>query len=76
MSEFETWITEQDEKQNWDMLTPTEMMFLAWNAALKAAATECKSYAHSGVNVYRRQVSYACMRRIEKLLTLDSKAAK
>lgn len=39
----------------------------AWDAAILAAASECLQYAHSGQNVYRRQVAYACKRRIEAL---------
>jgi len=39
----------------------------AWDAATRAALRTCKEYAHSGVNQYRRQVSYACMRRIQDL---------
>jgi hypothetical protein len=41
---------------------------MAWDAAIKAASKQCKEYAHSGVNVYRRQVAYACQRRIEALI--------
>jgi hypothetical protein len=39
----------------------------AWDAAVLASEQECREYAHSGANVYRRQVSYACQRRIAKL---------
>lgn len=39
-----------------------------YREGLHDAAAECKKYAHSGVNVYRRQVSYACERRIMALL--------
>ena len=67
-SAFEAWITEQDKSVDWDIVTPTEAMRMAWNAAAKAAAKQCKEYAHSGANVYRRQVAYACQRRIEALV--------
>jgi hypothetical protein len=66
-SAFEAWITKEDDRQDWEGMTPTEQMRLAWNAAVTAAAKTCKDYAHSGQNVYRRQVSYACQRRIEEL---------
>ena len=65
--QFENWVTGQDDVQEWDTLSGTEMMRLAWNAAVEAAAHECKEYAHSGVNVYRRQVAYACQRRVKAL---------
>lgn len=67
-SAFESWITDQDDFVDWDVITPTDQMKMAWNAAVKAAAKQCKEYAHSGVNVYRRQVAYACQRRIEALV--------
>mgnify|MGYP000417420147 CR=1 FL=1 len=44
-----------------------ELAKAAWDAAILAAAHECVEYAHSNTNVYRRNVSYACKRRIEAL---------
>lgn len=39
-----------------------------WNAALERAAQECRKYAHSGqVSMMRRQVAYACERRVRDL---------
>lgn len=48
--------------------SPTELAEVAWNAAVLAASHECLEYAHSNPNVYRRNVSYACKRRIEALM--------
>jgi hypothetical protein len=51
-----------------------ELARAAWDAAILAAAGECLDYAHSGVNVYRRQVAYACKRRVEGLSTTPNVA--
>ncbi len=51
--------TGEDEKK-----ATEEIIRAAMNQELQHAATLCRQYAHSGVNVYRRQVAYACERRI------------
>lgn len=55
-------------KNNWrtEAIDPTDFR-LGWEAAILAAAAECEEYAHSNTNVYRRNVSYACKRRVEAL---------
>ena len=35
MSTFQKWLHEQDAKRDWDNMTPTRQMRLAWNAAKK-----------------------------------------
>lgn len=48
---------------------------LGWEAGIHAAAAECTAYAHSSTNVYRRNVSYACKRRIEALSPNEARSA-
>jgi len=67
MSAFHRWVAAQDSISDWDNMTPTEQMRLAWTEAIKAAAKECKDYANSNSNVYRRNVANACRRRVEAL---------
>lgn len=71
-SAFETWITGQDNLVDWETITPTEQMRMAWNAAVKASAKQCKEYEHSGESVCWRQATRACRLRIETLIEISN----
>ena len=64
-SAFDDWYASHDWKHS--EKDTEEIARAAWGAAILAAAHECLEYAHSNTNVYRRNVSYACKRRVEGL---------
>lgn len=69
-SPFELWILGEDDRRDWDDITPTEQMRLAWNAAITAAANECTMGSKRRREAHWQQMAYACRCRIEKLRSI------